>query len=160
MKKTRLCYYYFTAAILLNIQIAHATSNEHFSPMSPRILGEVGASRIEKVNIDAMAPIYGNEDRIWYINGIGGYGSNSSWLGSVGTGVRNIFQNNWLIGGYLFADRSKTQCKSDFWVLNPGFELMHHRWDIHVNGYFPIHEKELKSLHIASSIGNNNYLYF
>lgn len=140
--------------------ITYAETHEQFFPIESRVIGQIQASDLGVLNLDAMTPVYGNQNHILFLDALGQYGTNSTWLGSIGTGVRNIVQNDWMLGGYVFGDWNKTQYGSDFWVVNPGVEFIHQGWDFHVNAYFPIQEKELDGLHTASSLGNTNYLYF
>lgn len=162
-KKSILFHYSFLGVMLTLFcnQTGYAIPNKQFFPMAPRLVGEVGAStHLKLINADVMAPIYVGANRIWFLNGIGSYGSNSSRLGSVGIGLRNIFQNTWLAGGYVFSDWNKTQNGADFWVINPGVEFMDRLWDVHINGYFPATEKQFLNAGTASRLGSKNYLFF
>ncbi len=87
---------------------------------------------------DFMLPLAGNESFFWYGDVQGKYGSDENSTGSFGTGLRGIFKSDYLLGAYLFADYNHFDNGGNFWFLSPGAELMGLRWDLHLNGYFPI----------------------
>ena len=140
--------------------IASSTNYQAF-PLLPRIMGQAAETNIGVFNGDVMAPIFGNQNGIWYLDGFGGYGTDKAWIGSVGTGFRVVRQDRMILGGYIFGDRNRTWGKGNFWVVNPGIEFMLAHWDLHINGYFPTSTKKLiNTLGPASAFGINDFIRF
>ena len=130
----------FVAYLLTNATIGYA--DVQAVPYHPRLFGWGSASDNGYLEGDAMVPVFGNQDGFLYIDGDGRYGVHNSWLGSAGLGFRAVHNNHILFGAYAFADRNRTLFSDNFWVFNPGLEIMSNRWDANVNGYFPLGKRE------------------
>lgn len=136
------------------------TSPISYLPLQPRITAAATASRHGVFDLEGMAPVYGNNSGILFLDGEGRVGTNSSWMVSPGGGAR-LVNNNLLYGAYIFGDYNKTSVGGHFWVVNPGIEFMTPTWDVHVNGYFPTRKKKkLNTLGFASDFGINKFVAF
>lgn len=104
----------------------------------PRIsISGLGGSRFFGAG-DAMLPISGDNQSLWYGDLQGQYDSNHNWTGSLGGGIRKIMNNAYFIGGYTYADYNNADDKGHFWFLSPGVEAVGLRWDAHLNTYLPV----------------------
>lgn len=84
-----------------------------------------------------LVPLYGDRTRALYTIVEGNIVNNdSSWLGGVGFGYRQVFSER-IYGGYALADYIGTT-QNGFVVINPGVEMLGNVWDINVNGYIPL----------------------
>ncbi|MAZ40041.1 MAG: hypothetical protein CMF49_07950 [Legionellales bacterium] len=109
---------------------------------TPRVILEAG-SGVETYGFgDLLVPIVGDNTEILYLDGAGKYATDDAWYGSLGVGARKATDVNQTIGAYLFADRDTTTDESKFTVLDAGLEYYINAWDLHVNGYLPISNKE------------------
>ncbi|OGO95521.1 MAG: hypothetical protein A3F41_02355 [Coxiella sp. RIFCSPHIGHO2_12_FULL_44_14] len=133
-------------------------SGYQWNPYSGRLTAEATLTSVGIFGGDALLPIYGSSDGFLFTDISGDYATNSSWLVSPGTGWRQVFHHQ-LYGLYLFGDYQTVQGDARFWILNPGFEWMNPRWDVHANGYFPTqHEKQNKARDFASNFGDFSHI--
>ena len=146
---------------------APATSTSPFFPFAPRVSLD-GSTVLHGTDSfsglfygDAMAPVYGNQEGIFYVDTTGKYDSgDEAYMFSFGAGARKIF-NNIIWGGYAFADRSYTADDVRYWVANPGVEVIAPLWDVHVNGYWPISERcKTEGVFYGDEIGINDTVQF
>lgn len=136
-------YILLTSLSVLMGTTAQATTgnNNTWFPHTGRVSGTGAAvSDVRTIGGDSMLPIYGQfdgpADAFTYVDFMGDYGSDDTWLVSPGLGYRKVISNQ-IIGGYFFGDYQRTSLSENFWVLSPGLEWMNTHWDAHVNGYFP-----------------------
>ena len=61
--------------------------------------------------------------------------------GGAGGGYRKIFNDSYLLGGYILADYNRSPAGHKFWVGSFGVEVLNYTWDFRVNGYVPIGRK-------------------
>ncbi|MCL9682612.1 inverse autotransporter beta domain-containing protein [Legionella maioricensis] len=150
---------FLSLSILLASAAVHAEFNPVRLPFVPRVSGEgfVGNRTIGEA--DAMLPLYGNQDSIFHVDGLGKIGGDNGSLGSIGGGYRSI-PGNYLWGAYVFADFNRIAEGSRFFVLNPGLEYMTNRWDVHLNGYFPTSKQKVQGTFIGSEVGITQYVSF
>lgn len=106
-------------------------------PLPARLLGDGAAGTTAGTRGDLMLPLFGNERGIVYGDVQGKYYRDDSWFGGIAGGLRQTF-GPYILGGYLFADRSESSSNKHFWSLNPGLEGINAQWDAHLNGYFPV----------------------
>ncbi len=143
---------------------AHAepiTQTNSFFPYLPRvsIWGLVGEHLLAEG--DAMLPLYGDQQTIFYIDAQGKTTFDTDWLGSMGAGVRSVLNTNQLLGAYLFVDRNVSSTSHLYWFLNPGFELMGKLWDFHANAYLPVSNKQnYLGTDFADNFNNYKYIHF
>lgn len=126
---------------------ANNTSENTFFPLHPRLNVTGGTGDNTYGAADIMAPLFGSTNAIIYtdIDGQTGKSKVGSDFLSLGLGVRDAINNDLMLGGYAFIDRSETDNKSgdNHWtVLNPGVEFMTNHWDGRINGYIPTSSKE------------------
>jgi|GEM_PF-5470128 len=65
--------------------------------------------------------------------------------GGAGGGYRKIFNDSYLMGGYMLADYNRSPAGNKFWVSSFGVEVLNYSWDLRVNGYIPIGKKRWKT---------------
>lgn len=99
------------------------------------------AERTQFFDADVMLPIMGTSDWIGYLDMAAKVGDDHAWYGSGGGGIRAV-NGNVLLGGYLFADSNESTNHNNFWVINPGLELIGPAFDAHVNGYAPLSKEK------------------
>ncbi|MGE3919808.1 MAG: inverse autotransporter beta domain-containing protein [Gammaproteobacteria bacterium] len=128
-------------------------------PYNSRLFSTGNAGDFAMLDGDLMFPIIGNSQRIIYVDTKGKIGQEKSWLGSFGGGFRQIVTQK-ILGAYLFFDRSSTFNQSLFSVINPGIEAITNRWDIHLNGYFPLKSEQTKGLFFAEQVGVSSFVVF
>lgn len=90
---------------------------------------------------DWMLSLDGDEVHNLYVNPQATYGSDQQWLADVGLGYRWISNDAAILGWYTFAGRTRVNNNSDFWITNPGVEILGRRWDAHLNAYIPVAER-------------------
>lgn len=141
-------------AALLLFPITNASADNLYSALPPRVTlsGTTGNNSFGEG--DAMIPLVGNCNQLFYTDVGSKYGENDAWFGSIGLGDRNIVNNNTILGAYVFGDYNKTTNANYFPVVNPGVELMTNAWDAHWNGYFPVGEQsKLVALYTGQQLG-------
>lgn len=129
-------------------------------PLLPRVFiwGSSGTNTFGEG--DAMIPIWGNPNQIFYGDISAKYGDDGAWFASAGIGGRKIFQNT-IFGAYLFTDYNQTPNANFFTVLNPGIEFMTNQWDGHLNGYVPVgQDSELMGIFTGNQLGMLNTSFF
>lgn len=65
----------------------------------------------------------------------------TGYSAGVGGGYRKIFNNSFLVGGYLLADWNRSPLSHNFWIGNLGVEVLDYNWDFRVNAYIPVGKK-------------------
>lgn len=154
-------FFVLLAALLLQVNTALAQDlYPQILPLNPRIIGDLSTNRIGIADGDLLLPLYGNNSQILYFNTQDNYGSDNSWLSSMGVGIRSVM-NDQLLGAYIFGDRDSDGDGSQFWVVNPGLEFMRGHWDAHINGYFPTNDKkQLTNLNFGNQFGIYDFVRF
>ena len=101
-----------------------------FNPWPIRATGwALGGTRNVDIG-DAMWPVYGNDNGMFFINGQGKYATDNNWVGSIGGGVRQIYRDARIFGAYIFYDhnifKSQNAATAHFDVISP----VSNRWEI------------------------------
>lgn len=127
---------------ILYIQISHAIANT-LAPYPIRFSAQAGAGDQTQGFLEVLFPAWGNETGFAFAGISGQYGSDSSWYGSIGIGGRQVIQD-YLLGAYLFADHDTTVdiVNNNWWVANPGIEIIGVQWDSRINAYLPVSEQQ------------------
>jgi hypothetical protein len=129
-------------------------------PLPPRasVWGSTGNNTFGEG--DAMVPIFGNPNQLFFGDLALKFGDDRAWFTSLGLGGRKIFFNN-IFGAYLFADYNRTPNANYFTVINPGIEWMTNSWDSHLNVYVPVGRKdETINTYTGTALGRSNTLFF
>lgn len=87
---------------------------------------------------DLMVSLDGDEVHNLYVDPHASYGSDQQWLTDLGLGYRWVNNDAAILGWYAFAGRTRVNNNSDFWIANPGIEVLGRRWDAHINAYIPL----------------------
>lgn len=75
-------------------------------PLPARLTGLGMAGDDEMAWGDLMVPLAGNQNQTWFVDVQAKTAFDSDWLGSVGTGVREVVNDSSIFGAYVFVDRS------------------------------------------------------
>lgn len=133
---------------------------------NPRVtgLGEIGS--YETAWVDGLLPVQDLTNQVSFFdfqyegNRFLSSGPYSGIL-SPGIGLRHAFQDDQVVGAYIFSDYMSTNVHQNYWLLGPGFDYYHGRWYASMNGYIPVNNgKRLMSSVPASETGNTQYEYF
>ncbi|CEK11382.1 inverse autotransporter beta-barrel domain-containing protein [Legionella hackeliae] len=152
---------FLTLSLLAASTSSYAEFHPSLFPFMPRVIGEGFFGDETLGEADALVPIYGNHGGIFYIDGMGKTGDDDGYLGSIGGGYRGIYNDRFLLGGYVFGDFNRVARGPHFPVVNPGLELMTSLWDIHVNGYFPTSPKQkVQGVFLGEQLGTTQYVSF
>lgn len=88
--------------------------------------------------LDIALPFLANSEDYLFSGLSGKAGLDKAYVASIGLGGRHLTKKNNILGGLLYLENLTTSEGKDYWLLNPGFELFHNDWDIHINGNLPI----------------------
>ncbi|WP_141676660.1 inverse autotransporter beta domain-containing protein [Legionella jamestowniensis] len=136
-----------------------AATSENF-PLPARLFGDGTAGTTAGTRGDLMLPLFGNERGMVYSDVQGKYYRDNSWFGGIAGGFRQLF-GSYLLGGFLFVDRSESSHGTHFWSLNPGIEGMGPQWDTHLNGYFPVNNSSKTFNRVwAEELGDYRFVNF
>lgn len=138
-----------------------APSSYDFLPLPPRlsILGLGGDNEV--INGDGMVALAGNENGIWFLDGQGKTAFQSSWVASLGTGIRIPQEDKRILGAYLFGDYNTSGSDKNYWFVSPGLESMGQLMDFRLNGYIPVGtQRNFVSSGFADNFGNYDYVSF
>jgi len=114
------------------------TTNGLADSLAPRFSANVYTGVYTVGSADLMLSLDGNEIHNLYVNPQAAYGSDQQWLADLGLGYRWINNDAAILGWYAFAGRTRVNNNSDFWIANPGVEVLGRRWDTHLNAYIPV----------------------
>ncbi len=108
-----------------------------------------------------MVPIFGDTKKVFYGLAEGNMvKKDSTWVGGAGFGYRQI-ANNKIWGGYAKFDYTGTAERQNFWIANPGLEMLGQIWDARISGYFPIGpDKVLGDEDWADQLGIYDHVHF
>ncbi|MEN9916555.1 MAG: hypothetical protein RLY40_487 [Pseudomonadota bacterium] len=124
--------YYFI--ILLGLY----TANSFAASLAPRLSANAYTGVYTVGSADLMLSVDGDEVHNLYVNPQATFGSDQQWLADLGLGYRWIKNDAAILGWYAFAGRTRVNNNSDFWIANPGLEVLGRRWDSHLNAYIPV----------------------
>lgn len=130
-------------------------------PLMPRITGLGMLGDDEVVWGDMMLPLAGNSNSVWYADVQSKTAFDTDWLGSAGTGVRQVANPNSIWGAYVFVDRTVSPDSNIFWFISPGIEELGTWIDFRANGYFPTNtKKQYGQTDWADNFGVYDYVSF
>jgi len=148
-------FYIPVAFFLLTIMNAEANSEGRI-----QVFGAGASNSLGIVGGDAMTPLLWKQDNLLFVDLMGDYASNATYLTSPGVGFRTIHKNQ-ILGASFFGDYERTSLGANFWNLSPGVEWMNPKWDAHVNGYFPMTtSRQIGSTDYANTFGDNSQVTF
>lgn len=132
------------ALTLLYSGLSEAAINKSHSnvlfPLYPRLNLYGGTGDTSYGRADVMVPLFGSTQAIVYTDVNGQIGEDDAWMGSLGLGTRDAINDDFMLGGYVFADRFKSgddNGGNNWLIFNPGVEFMTNHWDGRINGYIP-----------------------
>lgn len=128
-------------------------NNSNLLPYMPRVFLDGALAPQGFLYGDAMVPVIGNTEGFAFIDGTGKGGTDHGWLGALGGGLREIWRGA-IFGGYLFGEYDRTALGNNTWTLNPGLEMLSPHWDVRINGYFPLENREyVNNVYFGSQLG-------
>ncbi len=92
-----------------------------------RSLGELGL----------FIPFLQNDKTLFFADIRGRFDDQSSREGNFGLGVRHQINKDWIVGGYAFYDRRKTENNNYFHQATIGVEALTENMEFRANGYIP-----------------------
>lgn len=110
----------------------------------------------------ALVPFYADQNQAFFGIVEGNVvAHDSTWMVGGGLGYRKIV-NDYIYGGYFIADYNKLSNKNNFWIANPGLEMLGKTWDFGINAYFTLNSSKVRAQDgwAADNFGNYNYLRF
>lgn len=87
-------------------------------------------------------PVWQDNDTLVYGNIIGRLDDQNSSEGNFGLGLRQQIDNKWILGGYAFYDRRRTENDNVFHQATFGVEALSENMEFRVNGYLPEGEEK------------------
>lgn len=148
-----LCFYSISSRVLAD--------DINGFPLMPRVSGMGLGGTDEIVSGEGMAALLGNENGIWLLDAQGKTAFHSSYVGSVGTGLRMVQSDQRILGAYVFGDGNVSATNHEYWFVSPGVESMGTLMDFRMNGYIPVGtQRNLTSTDFADNFGNYNYVTF
>jgi hypothetical protein len=88
--------------------------------------------------LDLFAPLYQNDNTLFFGNAIGALDSDSSDGANFGAGIRHIVDGSYILGAYGYFDWLHSPNANTFYRVSGGVEAMTADWDLRMNGYLPI----------------------
>lgn len=132
----------------------------------PRVtaLGEMGS--YETAWVDGLFPVQDSTNQVSFLdlqyqgNHFLSSGSYSG-LVSPGIGLRHVFQDDKVVGAYIFSDYMTTNAHQYYWLLGPGVDYYHERWFASINAYIPVNNgRRFVSSIPVSDTGDTRYESF
>lgn len=114
------------------------TANGLANSLAPRFSANAYTGVYTIGSADLMLSLDGDEIHNLYVNPQVTYGSDQQWLADLGLGYRWIYSDAAILGWYTFAGQTRVNNNSDFWIANPGIEVLGSRYDAHLNAYIPV----------------------
>jgi|GEM_PF-869770 hypothetical protein len=110
-------------------------------PLPARFSADGYASDHAIGQADLMLPMAGNSAHNLYLDPSVGLGSDAQGYADLGLGYRWIKNKAAVLGLYVFGGYTREENNARLWVANPGLEALGSRWDVHVNGYIPMGDR-------------------
>ena len=130
----------FPLLILASISLLPTASHSQTAPKkwqgSFDALGRAGSENGGQ--LDLFAPLYQNNDTLFFGNAIGALDSDSSDGANFGGGIRHIVDGSYILGAYGYFDWLRSPNANTFYQVSGGVEAMTADWDFRLNGYLPI----------------------
>lgn len=156
--------YFLALSILPSLTLAQPTvppSPYQSLPLPARITGWGYLGDEAMINGDGMLPFYGNQNQIFYVDVQAKTAFDSDWLGSVGLGGRSVYNDNAILGAYVFVDRNVSLQDNEFWFVSPGIEALGTLFDFRANAYIPTSSKrQYGSTDWADNFGVDDFVTF
>lgn len=110
---------------------------------------------------DALIPVAGNADNAMSVDLQTAYATDDSRLISGGLSYRHIYEDQRILGAYVFADSNRSGQQQTFWFVSPGIESLGNIWDFRLNGYFPVtSQNKFVGFAFADTLGIYNNVQF
>lgn len=118
--------------------------------------GKIGNER-DLGEIDFFMPLSQDNDTLFFSDIRMRKDNNSGGEGNFGLGVRQMLDSGWNIGAYSYFDRRKTSNDNYFNQVTLGAELLGEDWDVRINTYQPIGNKNkaVNALNTATFSGSS-----
>lgn len=156
MKKSFLA---FVLASFLSFNSASAVLNLFPNVQEPRFevgyaIGDFISVHRNYAEVGLFLPVSFNT---WqpFIDVTGYRFDNGKWASSAGLGIRKICNECSAIGVNAYYDYRRSDHRRDFHQLGVGFEWLNKCWDIRVNTYFPVGDKNQTARFCKFDIGDN-----
>ena len=120
--------------LLMGLYTAKSLANS----LAPRFSANAYTGVYTIGSADLMLSLDGDQIHNLYVNPQAIYGTDQQWLVDLGLGYRWIINDAAILGWYTFAGRTRVNNNSDFWIANPGVEVLGRRYDAHLNTYIPV----------------------
>lgn len=120
--------------LLMGLYTAKGLANS----LAPRFSANAYTGVYTIGSADLMLSLDGDQIHDLYVNPQATYGTDQQWLADLGLGYRWIINDAAILGWYTFAGRTRVNNNSDFWIANPGVEVLGRRYDAHLNAYIPV----------------------
>jgi hypothetical protein len=91
---------------------------------------------------DAFAPIVQDDTSLIFLNPRMRFDDQGSQEYNWGAAYRTLSDKEWVLGGYVYADRTLSAQKNYFSQLTAGLEAMSENWKYRVNDYQPFGTRE------------------
>jgi hypothetical protein len=114
-------------------------------PFYPRLNLYAGTGSQTYGRADALVPLFGSANNIFYTDVDVSRNNEANRDLGIGLGARVAVNDDIMWGGYIFADRSRSNLNNvtnNWTTINPGIEFMTNHWDGRVNFYVPQGDKE------------------
>jgi hypothetical protein len=131
----------FSAAAVPFDILSAPVKTEGYFLYNPRFIVEGTVLDSSTAEAELLLPFYGASDAMYYANLNGRYATDDTGFLSGGLGFRYV-SNEIIWGLYSFLDVTQSVNNNNFWVVNPGVELMSANIDFHVNGYIPVNDSK------------------
>ncbi len=105
------------------------------------IVGKLGTDRFIG-EVDLFMPLRQDRTSMWFVNLRGQADDEDNLEGNFGLGLRRIFGDDVILGGYGYVDVRDTEHDNTFYQAVLGFEALSTNWDFRINGYIPEDDKE------------------
>lgn len=118
--------------LLMGLYTAKGLANS----LAPRFSANAYTGVYTIGSADLMLSLDGNQIHDLYVNPQATYGTDQQWLVDLGLGYRWIINDAAILGWYTFAGRTRVNNNSDFWIANPGVEVLERCYDAHLNSLY------------------------
>jgi Inverse autotransporter, beta-domain len=108
---------------------------------------------------DLFVPLLQNQTNMLFADVRGLYNVQSAYQGGVGGGLRSLFADSFILGGYGFYDYRQSQLHNSFQMVTVGVELLTWRWEARSNGYIPTSSSSGNTAGSGSAFFQNGNFY-
>jgi hypothetical protein len=121
-------------------------------PLPARFSADAYSSDYTVGQADLMLPLVGDDQHNFYLDPNVAYGSDNQGYADLGLGYRWIKNDVAIFGLYVFGGYTRIDNNARLWVANPGIEVLGSRWDAHLNGYFPMGDRNRMITQSSSTV--------